>query len=149
MSGIFIADLERWGSSPVHTITQQPSARSFVESGLTNFLDDIALTEVKPARQTKAKRAAPLFWKEHKKNLLVGGGILGGWMLFACIVFSLRSNDGTLVVKVNEPDAEVQILNEEGKVEITRKGDTGPITIPVVPGKHQLRVQKDGFELFT
>ena len=50
---------------------------------------------------------------------------------------------------MNEPDAEVQVLNEEGKVEITRKGEKGPITISVVPGKHRLKVQKDGFEFFT
>ena len=70
-------------------------------------------------------------------------------VLLAGLVISLRTKDGTLVVTVNEPDAEVQVLNEEGKVEITRKGEKGPITISVVPGKHRLKVQKDGFELFT
>ena len=50
---------------------------------------------------------------------------------------------------MSEPDAEVQVLNEKDTVEITRKGDNGPITITVVPGKHRLKVQKDGFEIFT
>jgi hypothetical protein len=48
-----------------------------------------------------------------KVNL--GRVILGG--LLAGLVISLRTKDGTLIVKVNEPDAKVQVLNEEGKVE--------------------------------
>src|SRR5207253_2958746 len=38
--------------------------------------------------------------------------------------------------------------NDEGKVEITRKGEKEPITIAVHPGKHRLSVQKNGFTIF-
>jgi WD40 domain-containing protein/PEGA domain-containing protein len=54
-----------------------------------------------------------------------------------------------MVVTVDEPDALVQVLNEGGKLEITRKGEKGPITISVDPGKHRLKVEKDGFEFFA
>ena len=50
---------------------------------------------------------------------------------------------------MSEADAEVQVLSEEGKVEITRQGEKGTITIAVDPGKHRLKVKKNGFELFT
>jgi hypothetical protein len=69
--------------------------------------------------------------------------------MLAALVVILKSNDGTLIVTVTEPDAEVQVTNEEGKVEISRKGSPESISISIDPGKHRLKVSKDGFELFT
>ena len=144
-----IADLESLKKGHSESINTPSSFGSSIDTGLTNFLKDISLAEPPVVRRKKGKRVQGSFWKDNKKNLLIGGGILGGLILLAGIVISLRTKDGTLVVNVNESDADVQVLNEEGKVEITRKSDKGPITISVVPGKHQLKVQKDGFELFT
>lgn len=78
----------------------------------------------------------------------LGVGFFGFLVLAAGLVISLKIKDGTLVVTVNEPDAEVQVLDESGKVEITRKGEKNPITISVDPGKHRLKVQKEGFTVF-
>jgi formylglycine-generating enzyme required for sulfatase activity len=41
------------------------------------------------------------------------------------------------------------VLDEQGKVEITRVGEKGKLSISVDPGKHRLKVEKDGFSLFT
>lgn len=71
-----------------------------------------------------------------------------GILIVGGVVLRLRTVDGTLVVSVNESDAEVQVLNEEGKVEITRAGQSDPITISVDPGKHRLKVTKSGFTVF-
>jgi hypothetical protein len=60
------------------------------------------------------------------------------------------ATDSTLIVKVNEPDSEVQVLDEKGKVELSRRTDSkGTITITVDPGRHRLTVRKNGFGLFT
>jgi hypothetical protein len=56
---------------------------------------------------------------------------------------------GKLVVEVNEADAEVQILNERNEVETTRSAGQGKITIDVRPGKHRLRVEKEGYKFFA
>ena len=114
-------------------------------TGLTDFLKDISLAPANARSSTKKSAEAARSTKNKKKLLLIGGGILGVLVLLAGLVVSSRTKDGTLVVTVNEPDAEVQVLSEEGKVEITRKGEKGPITISVDPGKHRLKVQKDGF----
>ncbi len=50
---------------------------------------------------------------------------------------------------MNRPAAEIQVLNEDGKLETTHTGEDGPITIPVIPGKHQLKIQKKGFAPVT
>ncbi len=71
-----------------------------------------------------------------------------GLAILAGIIFKLRTKDGTLIVEVDQPDAVVQVLNEEGKVEITRPGEKGTVTISVDPGKHRLKVEKDGFIVF-
>lgn len=127
---------------------------SFVASdaGLTNFLKDIAgaASTVTVSQQVAlVKDSKSKVGNKHRKPLLISGGVLGVLVLIAGLVISLKTKDGTLVVTVNEPDADVQVLNEKGKVEITRKGEKGPITISVDPGKHRLKVQKDGFNLYT
>ena len=100
------------------------------------------------SKATTATRilAGPPLWKNPKAR--IAGAVLAVVILLAGVVFSLRTKDGKLIVTVNEPDAEVQVLSDEGKVEVTRKGDKGPITISVDPGKHRLKVHKDGFEIF-
>jgi len=140
-----------FGSPPPAAGTQPPFGSS-TDAEITDFLKEIAVGSPKPVAPKKAP--APLFGKDKsgkdkKKRLLIGGGILGVLVLLAGLVISFRTREGTLVVTVNEPDADVEVLNEAGTVEIKRKGDKGPITISVDPGKHRLKVQKDGFEFFS
>ena len=103
--------------------------------------------EVRPSIVAK-KVLTPPINRPPRMWLMIGGGFLGALVLVAGLLVKLKTKDGTLIVTVNEPDAEVQVLNEEGSVEITRKGETGPITISVDPGKHRLKVTKDGFTVF-
>ena len=53
------------------------------------------------------------------------------------------------VVEIDDPNVTVQVLDGEGKVQIERTGEKGTLTIAVDPGKHRLRVQKDGMEMFA
>ena len=84
----------------------------------------------------------------NKPFLPIGAAFLGVLILLAALVVKLKTKDGTLVVTVNEPDAQVEVLNEEGKVEISQKGGNETISISVDPGKHRLKVTKDGFTVF-
>ena len=86
-----------------------------------------------------------------RKKLILGaaGAAVLGIVILAAVVLKLRTKDGTLVVEVDQPDAVVQVLSEEGKVEISRPGEKGPLTIAVDPGKHRLKVTKDGFQFFA
>lgn len=102
-----------------------------------------------PEGQVHKKNVTRSFSINGKTLLLIGGGILGVLVLLAALFITLHTKDGTLVVTAIEPDAEVQVLNERGRIEITRKAEKGPMTMAVVPGKHQLRVQKDGVVLIT
>ena len=61
----------------------------------------------------------------------------------------MQTKDGTLVVEVNQPDAVVQVLDADGKVEVSRPGGKEAISISVDPGKHRLKVEKDGFQFFA
>ncbi len=53
----------------------------------------------------------------------MGAGLVASIMLLAGIVVSLKTKEGTLVVTVSETDADVQVLNEQEQIEVTRKGD--------------------------
>ena len=78
---------------------------------------------------------------------IVAAGAAGAAIL-AGIIVSMQTRDGTVVVEVDQPDAEVRVLDEKGKVEVSRKGGEGIVTIGVDPGKHRLVVEKDGFEAY-
>lgn len=67
--------------------------------------------------------------------------------LFLSVVFKVRTPEGTLVVEVNEPAAEVQI--DDGKVTLTTPGEGQSVEIEVDAGTHLLKVRKGGFETFT
>ncbi|MGE3407572.1 MAG: protein kinase [Pirellulales bacterium] len=142
-----IADLEQCGLRQEQSINTQQSLGTSADVGSTGSFKVASQATTKLAPVTKVTK--PQGYKSQKKLLLIGSGILGLLLLFAGLVVKLRTKEGTLIVTVNEPDAQVEVWNEEGKIEITRKGEKGPITISIDPGKHQLRVQKDGFILVT
>jgi serine/threonine protein kinase len=144
-----IADLEKCAGS---TSVAPPSPES-TELGLASFLNSVSEAAPTIAEKTTLLRQTPRrrqnLFSKNRGAVLIGGGLLGVLIVLAGLVVSLKTKDGTLVVRVNEPDANVLVLSEEGKVEITRKGDTQPITISVDPGKHRLKVEKAGFKFFT
>ena len=76
-------------------------------------------------------------------------GFGGVAALLAAIIFTLKTPDGTIIVEINELDASVEVLSDKNQIEVTRQSDSKPITISLDPGKHRLKVTKDGFELFT
>lgn len=135
-----LADLEKCSSQ--HSASLQHPVLESTDASFTNFLFDISTAPLAPGMP---KNVASARAGRGKKKLLIGSALLG---ILAVLVITLKTRDGTLIVNVNEPDAEVQVLDEAGKVEITRKGDKGPITISVDPGKHRLKVAKDGFTVF-
>jgi serine/threonine protein kinase/WD40 repeat protein/Leucine-rich repeat (LRR) protein len=114
---------------------------------------DVLLTSTPQANQideeTKPITTASGPGRKIGKPLLVGSGLFAGLIILAAVLFTIRTKDGNLVVEVNQPDAVVQVSNEEGKVEITRPGEKGSVSISVEPGKHRLQVAKDGFQIFA
>jgi WD40 repeat protein/serine/threonine protein kinase/formylglycine-generating enzyme required for sulfatase activity len=74
---------------------------------------------------------------------------LAGILILAGVIFKLRTREGTLVVEVDQPGAEVQVLNERDEIVVDLKSGDKPLTIGVEPGKGRLRVTKDGFEMYT
>ena len=112
---------------------------------LSVLIDETILPSTKIVVQ-QSSRQPPR--NSDRNKFVLGGGIFGVLALLAGIIISLRTKDGTLIVEVNQPDAMVQVLDQEGQVEISRKGVNGKVTINVDPGKHRLKVVKDGFTTY-
>ena len=134
------------------TVSVPPSSNTSGDNSTFHFLQDRAVTPT--IHKAKAKpRTAPASqgtagrppWKNIK--VLIGAGLLGV-LLLASIIVSLDTRDGKLIVEVNQQDVIVQVLDSEGKVEISQKGVVGKVTISVDPGKHRLKVVKDGFTTY-
>ena len=155
-----IADLERCAGGTQTSTSVVTAAAKHVESEAMASFKGIELAPTiqtaapktigpKPAaaRTTAAKSGGgkPPAWKSPK--VLIGAGLAGA-LLLAGILVSLRTKDGTLIVEVDQPDAIVQVFDAEGKVEVSQKGGVGKVTISVDPGKHRLKVEKDGYTVF-
>ena len=148
-----IAELERCRNFNEQTITiQQPlsheaSSSSTTNPSLSNFLTELSqsTTEAIVAMPTPKPKTSP----SNNRLKLIAAGVLGALILLFGIIVKLKTKEGKLIVEINELGAVVQVLDEEGQVQITRKIEKGAITISVVPGKHQLKVEKDGFKVIT
>ena len=153
-----IADLERLevGQEAAIIIQQTasilPSTNTTADNSTFHFIKTLPATPT--IQKTKAKpKATPASpgkggqspWKNIK--VLIGAGSFGVLLLLGIIV-TLDTKDGKLIVEVGQPDAMVQVLDSEGNVEISQKGVDGKIVISVDPGKHRLRVEKDGYTVF-
>ncbi len=156
-----VAALEECSSGSQSSLGGQLSIDTNPDDDALTFLKDIPAHTIqkskshaasKPHADGKpAKKSAPSKpFKDKKKFVVavVGAGVLG-LAILAAVVFKMQTKDGTLVVEVNQPDAVVQVLDAAGKVEISQPGGKGPISISVDPGKHRLKVEKDGFKFFA
>ncbi len=101
-------------------------------------------------RRTKSLDVS--FLRRFTKRQKIGAAVATG-MLFVLVllgvIFKLRTKEGTLVVEIDDPNVTVQVLDGEGKVQIERPGEKDKLSIAVDPGKHRLRVEKNGVELFA
>jgi serine/threonine protein kinase len=93
-----------------------------------------------------AKGVAPPVWTRSRG--LVAAASAGLLFLFG-LVITLTTREGTLVLEVTEPNAKIEIDGQLQNVQVTRADGRETITIGVEPGTHQLKVQKDGFSIYT
>ena len=63
------------------------------------------------------------------------------------VVFMLKTSEGTIIVEVDQPDAQVSI--NDGEFTITTPGDAQPVKVRLEKGEHALTVSKGGFETQT
>jgi len=90
-----IADLEACGPRHDRPVDLQQSLGSLSDTGLTDFLKEISVVVPKPVLPKKSP--TPLFDKNSKKLLLIGGGILGALMLLAVVAVRFGTRDRTPV----------------------------------------------------
>jgi serine/threonine protein kinase/Leucine-rich repeat (LRR) protein len=144
-----VAALEQCSSGQPTSVSLQQSVDTNLDSDVLTFLRDAPPHASHIHKKTK--KAAPAKTAKDKKKLIQGAVSAGllGLVILAGVLLKLRTKDGTLVIEINQPDAVVQVLNSDGKVEISQPGGKGSVTISVDPGKHRLKVEKDGFKFFA
>ncbi len=70
-------------------------------------------------------------------------GTIAALVLFAGLVFKLKTPQGTLIFQVDQQDAEVVI--NDGEITITTRGESEPTEVELKPGEHTMTVSKGGF----
>ena len=140
-------DLDRYHNGLEPTSVDPGSPRP-ADGGASTLLRSLVLDMASDA-EAISPRPRPAPPRRGRRLLTAAGATLLGLAVIAGMVVTLLTKEGTLVVDVDQPDARVQVLDAAGKVEITLPGEAGHISIAVLPGKHKLRVEKDGFAVNT
>ena len=143
-----IADLERCQASlsSSNATVKTSSSPDCQESEMTAAFGNRLLQSIPLPEPEPEVKSGSMFSRPALLGLLAAG--LLGVVILAAVLIKMQTKDGTLIVEVDQPDAVVQVLDSEGKVEISQKGGVGKITINVDAGKHRLKVEKDGFAVF-
>jgi serine/threonine protein kinase len=109
-----------------------------------------AVTDGTPAAEKKQEPAPDRTRPPVPKKVLLAAGavaaalLLVGAVVTAAIVFRMKSADGTLVVEVNEPNAEVLVDGEKVTVSWGEGGKRAEVRIKAGT-RHRVEVTKDGF----
>ena len=87
--------------------------------------------------------------KLEKSHIIYGSVALGVLLILGLlgVVFSMQTPEGTLIVEVNQPDAEISV--DDGKITVRSPNDNEPVEVEVAEGKHTLEITKGGFRTFA
>lgn len=129
-----IADLEQLGTPSTSSTGVPQSFGSVGDTGLTEFLKELSIAGPKTA--VPKPTPAGLFGKDRKKLLLIGGGILGGLILLAGLVISLRPTEGMQVVKA--PAKPARVVVEPVAIQRTAGG------FEVVTSEYRAQISRNG-----
>lgn len=85
-----------------------------------------------------------------KKSWRIPALLLAGSVLLALGYFGWQKmREATLVIEVDQPGADLEVLNSQKKVEFRREGVQGPVVISLPPGKHRVTAEKAGFNFYA
>jgi serine/threonine protein kinase len=146
-----IADLERCRTekTDVVDVAERRAAAKWTVEGSSAGNKVSATTQTQSYPGAERRKPAPWLAGVAAIVVLTVAGVFG-WLYAAGVIFSVKTADGTLVVEVNEPGATVTVFNELGRVEIREQSQPDkPLSISVIPGKKELKVEKDGFQIYT
>jgi serine/threonine-protein kinase len=87
-----ITDLVGLTSGGGQAVGTKSSSGSFVETGLSDFLNDISLSPAPPPKRREAVFDKDWF-NQHKRGVSIGGGVLVAIVLLAVIVSTFNHND--------------------------------------------------------
>ncbi len=138
------------GDQPTSMSIQQTVDTSLDNSAMKFLTELPPLTTHKPsAKPTRQATATKTGKGNNKVALAAVGAALVSVAILAGVFNSYKNRGGTLFIAVNQPDAVVQLLDGEGKVEVTQPSGQGAVSFRVNPGKHRLTVEKEGYQFYA
>ena len=146
-----IAELEKCASPP-EEIPETETFQGITPKGKlagdqTLDLDMPVISPVDEFRKARPKKAKK---PKLEKNHIIYGSVAVGVLLILGllgVVFSMKTPEGTLIVEVNQPDAEISV--DDGKITLKSPGENEPVEVEVAEGKHTLEITKGGFRTFA
>ncbi len=144
-----VAALEQCSGGRSTSLSSQQTVDTNLDSSAMMFLSDIPVHTKHNPKPTKKSASTKTGKGNSKMVLSVVVTTVASLAILAGIAISLKSRAGELFIEVNQPDAVVQVWDSEGKIEFSQAGGKGTISISLDPGKHRLKVEKEGYEFFA
>ncbi len=148
--GPLVADLEFCSASlsaPDSVLGSPPTSTSANRGGLT-FLNSNA-TSIARRKSTAGKQLAQGKSAKWRKLAVAGAVFLALALAGAAgLLYRARTAPGTLRIEIDQPDALVQVIGDDGKVEIEQTAAQQSIDLSLPPGRHRFKVEKEGYEPF-
>jgi len=133
------------GGDDTHSTPADAGARlASDDSALENWLQ----AEL-PATPTQLRTKPAKKLQLTKQQMLYGAvaaALCFALLLVFAVVITLRTPEGTIVVRVSEPGAQVSVDGD--KMTLKAPGEE-PVEVQVAEGEHTLKVTKGGFETYT
>ena len=146
-----VAELQQCVSAGTTVDGSKTSVEPGSEISSLSFLQNAPVkktaSHTAPKKPVKAASTPGQGISRNGKLAIAGGGLLA-LIVLAGVLLMIRTKNGTLVVEIDQPDAVVEVLDEHGGVEIKRPGEKGTVSISVDPGKHRLKIEKNGFVVY-
>ncbi len=143
--------MKEWDKGPMkRSSLEEAAAAGEMESPLPTQTDDLPLSSKKRKKRGRRVRATLAWW--NRTPVLAGAGTaLLLLALLAGIILKWKvatpKGEAVVVLEIDQSNAEIQVDGK--KVTVNVPGDNKPVEIQWKPGRHQLRVSKDGFEVVS
>jgi WD40 repeat protein len=124
-------------------LAKNPDDRYQTPKEVAQALQPFVQTKAKAPRTQDNGRPS---WTMYAVGTAVGVGLVA-IVLLACVLLTVRTSKGKVVIDIDQSGAEVFVDGE--RIQIHLAGEKAPIEITVKEGEHELLVKKDGFETVT
>jgi predicted Ser/Thr protein kinase len=140
---------------PAHVPAQKPPAEAAPVAPAPSVWEDLTADVPAPKKVKSKESAVPAPAGDERRRVLRRAAAVAvlalGALLLAGVIVRVMTRNGTVVLEIDPPDAEVEVVDvvDGPKITVRRPGQQEPIVIEGREGRAELLISKGGFKAET